>query len=502
MELPSYVGRFEVRNEIATGGFAVVLRAWDEELECYVALKILRGELAADKGIQLRFLEEARLLRRIRSPNVVMVHDVGRLNDGRPYFVMDFADRGTLAQRLERLCGTRRPDPQSVKALVNAVADGVAAIHEAGLVHRDIKPANTLFQHVRRGSVTLHPTAVESLEPHAALVGTDERMLISDLGIAKDLLKHAAAATIVGGTPLYQAPEQGDPRAEITPAADVYAATAMLWHVLTGERPPVASRVRSRLADFPSLWREVIEQGMALDPVDRFSCMDSWRAAVHEALSHEAIEAQVGLPTEVASLETPCPYKGLAAYQPEDARFFFGREALIDEFVRRIQLNRVLVVGGPSGSGKSSAVRAGLIPALKAGALPGSDAWRFALFTPGRDPLAELFFQMTRGSTSSNSPVSLEEVIAHPTMARHLGGVHRSDRSLVLCIDQFEELFTLAPAPLQTKFVTALSAMTDPADSTVRVVIAVRADFYATCAQIPWLAERITNYRAARSSPE
>jgi len=78
-------------------------------------------------------------------------------------------------------------------------------------------------------------------------------------------------------------------------------------------------------------------------------------------------------------------------------------------------------------------------------------------------------------------------------MARHLGGVHRSDRSLVLCIDQFEELFTLAPAPLQTKFVTALSAMTDPADSTVRVVIAVRADFYATCAQIPWLAERITN---------
>ena len=78
-------------------------------------------------------------------------------------------------------------------------------------------------------------------------------------------------------------------------------------------------------------------------------------------------------------------------------------------------------------------------------------------------------------------------------MARHLGGVNRSEHPLVLCIDQFEELFTLSPAALQTKFVTALSAMTDPADSTVRIVIAVRADFYAACAQIPWLAERITS---------
>ena len=239
-------------------------------------------------------------------------------------------------------------------ALVDAVADGVSAIHEAGVVHRDIKPANILFQLARRGSVTSDPSAAESLEPPSAIVGTDERILISDLGIAKDLLKHAATATVVGGTPLYQSPEQGDPTAEITPAADVYAATAMLWHVLTGERPPAVSGVRNRLAGFPSAWREVIEQGMALDPEARFSSMESWRAAVHEALSHEAIEAQDGLPTEVASLETPCPYKGLAAYQPEDARFFFGREALIDEIVRRIQLNRVLVVGGPSGSGKSS----------------------------------------------------------------------------------------------------------------------------------------------------
>ncbi len=493
MMLPSYVGRFEIRDEIATGGFAVVLRAWDEDLECFVALKILRHELAASEENQLRFLEEARLLRRIRSPHVVTVHDVGRLNDGRPYFVMDFADRGTLEQRLERRFGSRLPDPQHVMALVDALAEGVAAIHEAGLVHRDIKPANMLFQQARRGSLAYQPGALNSPSTNTMLVEADERILISDLGIAKDLIKHAAAATIVGGTPLYQAPEQGDPTAQITPAADVYAATAMLWHVMTGERPPRAGLVKDRTTVFPSEMRRAIEQGMAIDPRDRFDSMDSWRAAVHEALTQVAIESQSALPTEVASSEASCPYKGLAAFQPEDARFFFGREALIDATVRRIQLNRVLIVGGPSGSGKSSFVRAGLIPALKAGALPGSDSWQFAIFTPGRDPLAELYFQVTKDSPSDTPSVSLENFIAHPTMSRHLGAVNRPDHPLVLCIDQFEELFTLAPPAQQAPFVTALSAMTDPADSSVRILITVRADFYGACAQLPWLAERITS---------
>jgi WD40 repeat protein len=493
MMLPSYVGRFKVRNEIATGGFAVVLRAWDEELECFVALKILRRWLAENEEIQLRFLDEARLLRRIRSPNVITVHDVGRLNDGRPYFVMDFADRGTLAPRLKRRPDYLESDPQSIMALVDAVADGVSAIHEAGVVHRDIKPANILFQLSRRGTLSSDPSAAGSSLPPAGIVGADERILISDLGIAKDLLKRASSATVAGGTPLYQSPEQGDPTAEITPAADVYAATAMLLHALTGEPPPAVSGVRERLAGLPDAWRGVIGRGMAIEPESRFSSMESWRAAAHAMLANEAAEAQDGVPTEVVSLETACPYKGLAAFQPEDARFFFGREALIDDIVRRLQLNRVLVVGGPSGSGKSSLVRAGLIPALKAGALPGSETWSVALFTPGRDPMAELYFQVTRQSPSVSAPVSLEDLIAHPSMARHLGGVNRSEHPLLLCIDQFEELFTLSPAALRSKFVAALSAMADPADSTVRIVMAVRADFYAACAQIPWLAERISS---------
>ncbi len=492
MTLPTYVGRYEVRQEIARGGFAVVVQAWDEELESLVALKILHQVLADDEHVRLRFLEEARLLRRIRAPSVVTVHDVGRLNDGRPYFVMDFADRGTLDARLERRSALGPPDSQSIMALVDAVADGLSALHEVGVVHRDIKPANVLFQLVRRGTPAANQTGTEAPGSGEPLVETNERILLGDLGIAKDLARHGSFPTIIGGTPLYQAPEQSNPDAKVTPAADVYAATALLWHLLISKRPPPVHAVAAQLDGLPLAWHPVFQQGLALEPENRFATMESWRSAVHDALGHQVADTPLRFATPAQQSTAPCPYKGLAAYQVEDACFFFGRESLIDELVRRIQLQRVLAVGGPSGSGKSSVVRAGLIPALHAGALPGSETWRVAVFTPGRDPMAELHFQLTRLAPARKPPISLADLMEHPTMARHLGWTNGSEAPLLLCIDQFEELFTLAPSAQRSKFVAALSAMADPADSSVRIVIAVRADFYAGCAQMPWLAERIT----------
>ena len=491
MPLPSYVGRYRVCNEIARGGFATVVRAWDEELESFVAIKILHPNLAGDENVQLRFMEEARLLRRIRSPNVVLVHDVGRLNDGRPYFVMDFADRATLAERIrpERI---DQPDPREISVLVDALADGLDAIHEAGVVHRDIKPANIFFQLARRRPVDSDATLVSGEIPSSRLVGADERILVGDLGIAKDFVKHGPLATIIGGTPLYEAPEQRDGEAKVTPASDIYSATALLWHVLTAQRPPAAEALTGRLASLPAIWHPVIEQGMALDPADRFKTIDSWRSAVHDVLAYEITITGDAVTRATPAPETACPYKGLAAFQPEDAGYFFGREALIDELVRRVQRERVLVVGGPSGSGKSSLVRAGLIPALGAGALLGSETWRVALFTPGRDPLEELHFHIAATVTSGRPAVSAEDLQARPTMARHLVSGGDAQAPLLLCIDQFEEIFTLASESQRSRFITALSAMTDPADSSVHLVIAVRADFYAACAQVPWLAERIT----------
>ncbi|MGF1551430.1 MAG: WD40 repeat domain-containing serine/threonine protein kinase [Paracoccaceae bacterium] len=484
MDTPAFVGRFEVRDEVSSGSFARVMTAWDPVLEALVALKVLRVELADDAGVVELFLQEARLLRRVRSRFVVAVHDVGRLADGRPYLVMDYADRGTLLARIgpRRVC---RPEARvGLETLVDALADGLSAIHDTSVVHRDVKPANILFQSLARLSGLGGPGG-------DVLVAPDERILLGDLGIAKDLGPRAAAtASMIAGTPIYQAPEQADPEAEVTPMSDVYAATATLWHVLTGQRPPSAGEVEDRLATLPEEWRRALATGMARRAGARFPDMGAWRDAMLDALASASPRTAALGATEAAPAPPRCPYKGLAAYQSQDAAFFHGREGLIEEALGRLRLDRVLFLGGGSGSGKSSLMRAGLLPALRAGALPGSAGWGAALFTPGRDPLAALYVQLVGGSGPGGAVASLDQLVAYPGLARHLGVAAGPS---AICIDQFEEIFTLAAPDRRRRFVEALSAMTDPADSEVRLVLALRADFYAACAEFPWLADRISH---------
>jgi WD40 repeat protein/class 3 adenylate cyclase len=156
-----------------------------------------------------------------------------------------------------------------------------------------------------------------------------------------------------------------------------------------------------------------------------------------------------------------CPFKGLAPYGPEDAEYFFGRERLVAELTARVVGAPFLGVVGPSGSGKSSAVKAGLIPALALGVLPGSDQWPLVVLRPGEHPtdvLAEV------------SPV---------TSAGEARGV--------LVVDQFEETFTICQDEAERRrFVASISELAkDPARL---VVVAVRADYVGRCAGYPELA--------------
>jgi hypothetical protein len=172
---------------------------------------------------------------------------------------------------------------------------------------------------------------------------------------------------------------------------------------------------------------------------------------------------------------------------------FFGREDLVADLVLRLAAARVLVVAGPSGRGKSSVVRAGLIPALRHGALVGSDQWRYDFFTPGSRPIAELHYRLTRGSPVAAS-IGIDELRAEPSRARHLLDATADDRPRLMFVDQFEELFTQTHEPEErSAFVEAIASIVDPIDSQVRVVLGVRADFYDRCAQIDWLARRISD---------
>jgi WD40 repeat protein/serine/threonine protein kinase len=482
---PDQIGRYEYRGTIGVGGFASVARCYDEALDSFVAVKVLADTWAADPEIRARFVQEAKLLRRIHNEHVVTVHDSGELDDGRPYFVMDYADRGTLEDRLGFTPPGRPIDAKTTRRVVLAVSDGLAALHRAGIVHRDVKPGNLLLQSVNRG-----PAETPATEVRTSLIEAGERVLIGDLGLAKDLVGTPSQATIIGGTQGFQPPEQREPNASISPAADVYAATAVVWRLLRGSRPPDHPDVARSLTDVLAPWREFFEQGFAPDPDERFPSVEAWRDAMLSALDtvDHPLRSSRTSAVRIGTAVLPCPYKGLAAFEPEDVDYFFGREALVDQLVRRLRRDSVLVVGGPSGSGKSSLVRAGLVPVVADGALPGAAGWRVALMTPGPRPLGELHYQLTRDS--KGVVPTLDALRANPALARHTS---EAGEPLLLCIDQFEELFTLCDDPHeQAAFIDALAAHLDPADSRSRAVLVIRADFYGACARFPWLTRRIT----------
>lgn len=216
---------------------------------------------------------------------------------------------------------------------------------------------------------------------------------------------------------------------------------------------------------------------MHVDAAKRFATIGAWADACHEA---SGAAAATGF--RAADPNTTCPYKGLAAFQPDDAGLFFGREALVDDLIRRLQASSALIIGGPSGSGKSSLMRAGLLPALERGALPGSQNWRTVLFSPGNDAVGELAFRLGR---AGDTFLTADELRADPRNARR---ALPDTTTVLVAVDQFEELFTSNSEADHAVFIQALEAL---GGDRHRVLLALRADFYDICAHHPWLADRI-----------
>jgi WD40 repeat protein/serine/threonine protein kinase len=236
-ELPVVAG-YEILGELGRGGMGVVYKARHLALNRLVALKmILAGAHAGVKDLD-RFRQEAEAVARLHHPNIVQIHDIGEAG-GRPYFALEYAEQGSLVQRLR---GNPQPLHPTVR-LIETLARAVHYAHQHGIIHRDLKPANILLQ--KRD--TTHSPSDESTETNHTLrpsESCDSWMnafpKITDFGLAKrlDERKTQSASGEVLGTPSYMAPEQADARSrQLGPATDVYALGTILYEMLTGHPP-------------------------------------------------------------------------------------------------------------------------------------------------------------------------------------------------------------------------------------------------------------------------
>ncbi|MFF3276037.1 hypothetical protein ACFYWU_34650 [Streptomyces chrestomyceticus] len=196
---------------------------------------------------------------------------------------------------------------------------------------------------------------------------------------------------------------------------------------------------------------------------------------------------------EPANDDGDCPYVGLAPFQFEDAARFFGRNALVHDLVDRVCGQRFVALFGASGSGKSSILRAGLLPHFHVHGPAGTTEWPTLLLTPGPHPLEECAARLA--ALTGRSATALHDELRDEPRALHLTALQiltdrPADAELLLVVDQFEEVFTLCPSARERdRFVEALVTASRAANARTRIVIGVRADFYAHCADHPRLVE-------------
>lgn len=411
---------YELRNELGTGPSGTVHRAYHSALGREVALKIILGPVADTSEFVARFEDEARRIAQLEHPHIVPLYDWWR-EPGAAYLAMPLLGGGDLARFL-----ADEPGYAAGLAVIEQVGGALSHAHRQGEVHGNVKPANVL-------------------------VDAEGNAYLADFGLA--------------GTPEdgHLAPEQqqdGPPRV----ASDIYALGVLARQVL----------VTTAGSELPPLVAAVLDRATARQPSERFQQINDLLRALRQAMGLDVVAMPGPLPPPPAPVRNP--YKGLRAFQQADAEDFFGRGAVVDRLVEAVATYALVAVVGPSGSGKSSVLKAGLLPRLQQGALPVLVTEMF----PGSYPFEELETALRRVATQSPDGM-LEDLTSGPRgLVRVIKQVLPDDGSeLVLVIDQFEELFSMVDSEeTRVLFLDSLAeAVSDPR-SRLRVVLTLRADFF------------------------
>lgn len=282
-------GRYVVTDALGEGGMATVYRAWDDTLHVHRAIKVLAPHLATKPVVRERFLSEARTMARLHHPNVVTVHDFGQEGD-RCFIVMEWLSGGSVAGLLKR--SGALPPADAIRLLL-PVLSALGAAHSAGVVHRDVKPDNILL-------------SSEGLPK------------LSDFGIAHvaQLDRSLTRTGMAMGTWAFMAPEQRTDAKRSDHRADIYAAGATLFQLVTGREPLdlYATNAHAQLfAGVDVRLAELIKRTTAYAPEDRPSSTQEMSAALTEVLGQLGKAGGVAVPVSAAPVHSAATFSSEAS---------------------------------------------------------------------------------------------------------------------------------------------------------------------------------------------
>ena len=462
-DIPVCVGRYAVHRLLATGGFGRVFLAEDEQLRRMVAIKVLRRSKLRTSDAINDFLTEARVAAALDHPGIVRIFDIGSDADNGCFVVMEFLTGGTLEDRFEG----ESFSPGRLALLMAEICDAVHHAHVNHLIHRDLKPANILF-------------------------GSDGRARVADFGLALKTDGPALREGHVAGTPLYMAPEQASGETHrLDPRTDVWSLGVILYRALAGRFPfsgPTSLVVLEKIqTQEPSPLLEVNPTvPVALDRIVS-KCLQKRMSDRYASAAELAGQLRWIASAGAESLSTakgggpPIVPRGLRSFNARDAEFFLrllpgpvDREGIPESIGRwreRIEsriATETFPVGllyGPTGCGKSSWVRAGLLPLV---APHVSSAWLEAKPEGTEELLLQTLYRLCprlpAGLDLPGAALRLREGHGLPT-----------GQKICLFIDQFEQWLHTHPPDAEAPLVRALRQCDGVH---LQCVLMVRDDFW------------------------
>src|SRR5664279_4291053 len=539
---PQNLKGYEIRERIGAGGFGVVYRAYQTTVGREVAVKVILPGLANQPDFIRRFEAEAQLIARLEHPHITPLYDYWRDPNG-AYLIMRWLRGGSLRDALQNgrydlhaaallldqvsgalsLAHRSRVIHRDIKpGNILLDEDGNAYLTDFGIAQDLNLQDNPIQPDPMVGSldyISPEQARSEPITPRVDIysLGVTLYEVITgehpfhNLSSVERLYKHINdplpeittldAAVVEPVNRVIQKATAKNPDLRYPDAlafsADFREAIGMnrvptsavelltqreqevLQLVIEGHsNKEIAQRLTVTLSTVKWYVNQIYTK---LGVRSRVQVMVRAREMNLLTKSSEALSREQ-IPTEDFQPENP--YKGLRAFQSADNQDFFGREKLTARLIKRLEetheFGHFMAVIGPSGSGKSSLVKAGLIPALWRGDLPGSEKWFIVEMLPGTHPLEELEIALTRVAANQSSHLREQ-------LSRDRRGLIRAaqlilpnnDSELVLVINQFEEVFTLLDdEATRVQFLDLLySAVTEP-HGRVRVIITLRADFY------------------------